>query len=59
MPLGPAPSRQTSNHPSHPQTTPPPTPPPQGAMSKNYDYGEDEDLHVLITGDNQADVSAL
>jgi hypothetical protein len=42
-----------SNHP------PPPPPPPRGAGSKNYDYGEDEDLHVLITGDNQADVSAL
>jgi splicing factor 1 len=22
-----------------------------------YDYGEDEELHVLVTGENQADVS--
>lgn len=24
-----------------------------------YDYGEDEELHVLITGDTQEDVSTL
>jgi hypothetical protein len=22
-----------------------------------YDYGEDEELHVLVTGENQSDVS--
>jgi len=34
------------------------TAPRQGASLKSsYDYGEDEELHVLITGDNQADVS--
>jgi hypothetical protein len=28
------------------------------ARDPKYDYGEDEELHVLITGDRQEDVSA-
>jgi hypothetical protein len=29
------------------------------ARDVKYDYGEDEELHVLITGDKQEDVSAM
>ena len=29
------------------------------ARDPKYDYGEDEELHVLITADNQKDVRAL
>ena len=49
-------------HAPAPPCAPPPTPAGSvkegAARDPKYDYGEDEELHVLITGDRQEDVSA-